>query len=82
VSYLTGATNFCEMIGFKTCSVKLGGNLETGIHEMVDLSTGKFTAKPVNNKEDDIYSVLYEKDKLSIPDNGYDELKIYHHPVR
>jgi len=33
-------------------------------------------AKPVDNKEDNIYSVLYVKDKLAISDNGYHELSM------
>jgi len=75
VSHLTGATSFCETIGFKTCSIELE-NLETGMHEILDLSTGKFTAKLVDNKEEDIYPVLYVKDKLAISDNGYHELSM------
>jgi len=72
VSHLTGATSSCETIDFKTCSIELE-NLETGMHAMVDLSTGKFIAQTVDNQEDKIYSILYAKDKL---DNGYHELSM------
>ena len=75
MSHLSSTTSFCETIGFKTCSVELE-NLETGMHEMVDLSTGEFTAKPVDIKEDNISSIPYVKDKFAISDNSYHELSM------
>ena len=39
---LLHATSFCEDNGFKPCSVELE-NTEIGIHETLDLTTGKFT---------------------------------------
>ena len=66
---LLHATSFCEDNGFKPCSVKLE-NTETGIHETLDLTTGKFTPQ-ITEKKNDIHSTLYIKDKYSISDTSY-----------
>ena len=39
---LLHATSFCEDNGFNPCNVEVE-NIETGIHETIDLSTKKFT---------------------------------------
>ena len=71
---LLHATSFCEDNGFKPCSVELE-NTETGIHETIDLSTGKFTPQ-ITEKKEDIHSTLYIKDKYSISDTSYHELSM------
>ena len=71
---LLHVTSFCEDNGFKLHGVELE-NTETGIHEAVDLSTGKFVPQ-VTGKNNDIHSTLYIKDKYSISDTSYHELSI------
>ena len=68
------ATSFCEDNGFKPCSVELE-NIETGMHETVDLATGKLTSQ-VTEKKNDVHSTLYIKDKYSISDTSYHELSM------
>ena len=43
---------------------------------MVDLASGKFTAKQVNMMEDNASSILYVKDKFAISDTSYHELSM------
>ena len=74
-SQLSDATSFSKTIGFKACSIELE-NIETGQHEMVDLASGKFTAKQVNMMEDNASSILYVKDKFAISDTSYHELSM------
>lgn len=71
---LLHATSFCEDNGFKPCNVEVE-NIETGTHETIDLSTGKFTPH-VPERKNDIHSTLYIKDKYSISDTGYHELSM------
>ena len=58
-SELTGAVCFCEDSGFKPCNIELK-NTETGKHELIDLTTGKFTKTCTEEKvKDTIHSTLY-----------------------
>ena len=73
---LTGATSFCEDSGFKPCNIELK-NIETGKHELIDLTTGKITKVCTEEKVNDtLHSTLYVKDKYSIADAGYHELSM------
>ena len=71
---LLHATRFCKDSSFKPCSIELQ-NIETGFHETLNLSTGKFTPQATENKYD-IHSTLYIKDKHSISDTSYHELSM------
>ena len=68
------ATTFCKDDGFKLCSIEIE-NIDTGIHETLDLSTGKFTPH-ITEKNNSIHSTLYIKDKYSISDFSYHELSM------
>jgi len=58
------------------CNIELE-NIETGKHELIDFTTGKFTKVCTEEKvKDTLHSTLYVKDKYSIADAGYYELSM------
>ena len=76
-SDIQGALSFCQEDGFKPCAIEVE-NIETGMHDVIDYSTGTFCSKenisPTMGKEDKVQSTLYVKDKYSISDSAFHEL--------
>lgn len=70
---IKSALAFCDSDGFKPHSVEIE-NMDTGDHEVLDLSTGSFNkskVSPVPSNKETVHSALYIKDRFTISNEAY-----------